>query len=334
MKNIYFLLKLNRYIKSIRLKHLGIYFLHITGKRYFCIFLDPALACNLRCKMCYFSDPEKRKTLKGTFQMSELNKLADALFHRILKLQIGCGAEPSIFPHNKELILLGKAKGVPYISMTTNANLFSDKDWWELVESGLDEVTLSLHGVTKEKYEYFMENASYEKFHASMSVLTKIKRDYPNFKIRVNYTVNKDNLNELSSFFQVFGNYAIDILQIRPIQKIGDSDYDEFSWEEIYEHYDSILDKIKIDCKERSITCMVPNKEDLIKSENEGSSIVQTTYCYASPQGIWHDDFNLETDTYETYAKRAKLGTRLLKNVFRSKKSFNKGKENLNYEIN
>jgi MoaA/NifB/PqqE/SkfB family radical SAM enzyme len=61
MKNIYFLFKVNRLIKSFRIKSLGIYFLHLFGKRYYGIFLDPVYACNLRCRMCYFSDEEKRK---------------------------------------------------------------------------------------------------------------------------------------------------------------------------------------------------------------------------------------------------------------------------------
>lgn len=93
MRNFYFLLKINQHIKSVRLKSAGIYLLHLLGKRYFGIFLDPVLACNLRCRMCYFSDEEKRKRFShGMFKPEDLPRLADAFFHRALKLQIGCGA--------------------------------------------------------------------------------------------------------------------------------------------------------------------------------------------------------------------------------------------------
>ncbi|MDR1369353.1 MAG: radical SAM protein, partial [Dysgonamonadaceae bacterium] len=165
MKNFYAFLRLNGYIKSVRIKHLGIFLLHVLKKRYIGIFLDPVFACNLRCKMCYFSDPEKRKQMAaGKFQSEDIERIADAFFHRALKLQIGCGAEPSLFAHNKEIILLGKRKKVPYISMTTNANLLSKEDIHEFIKAGLDEITLSTHGVKKETYEYFMEGASFEKF--------------------------------------------------------------------------------------------------------------------------------------------------------------------------
>lgn len=333
-KNVYLLLKLNRYIKSFRLKSLGIYLMHLSGKRYLGVFLDPVLACNLRCRMCYFSDEEKRKTMKGIFLQEDLSKLSDALFHRALKLQIGCGAEPSVFKHNEELIRLGKAKGVPYISMTTNANLFSEKDWWQLAEAGLDEVTLSVHGVTKESYEYFMQGASFEKFREAMRILTAVKDKFPSFKVRLNYTVNKDNLEELSRFFEVFGVYRFDILQIRPIQQLGETDYHCFSWEEIYERYDLIIEGLKTACKEKQITCMAPNKEDLVKEENESSMIRESTYCYVSPKYVWRPDFDWQNENYEGYARRTRLGKWLLGNVFRSKKSFDKGKRSLNYEIN
>jgi molybdenum cofactor biosynthesis enzyme MoaA len=283
--------------------------------------------------MCYFSDPEKRKNMKGSFKEEDLYKLADAFFHRALKLQIGCGAEPAIFPHNKTLISLGKAKRIPYISMTTNANLFSEKDWWELVETGLDEITLSVHGVYKESYEYFMEGASFDKFHEAMIVLTNIKKKYPDFKIRINYTVNADNLLELQDFFNVFGHYKFDILQIRPIQQMGETDYHDFSWEKIHDCYDATIEKIKIHCKEKGVTCLVPSKHDLVKKGNESSSITQSTYFYISPRYIWQSDFDLNTDNYERYAKRTHLGWKLLKNVFFRKETFEGERKKLNYEV-
>lgn len=118
--------------------------------------------------------------------------------------------------------------------MTTNGNLYKEKEWRELIVAGLDEVTLSLHGVARQTYEYFMTDASCEAFHSSLQILTILKKEYPDFKLRINYTANKDNLQELSSFFDVYGNYRFDILQIRPIQQLGNTAYNDFSWDDIY----------------------------------------------------------------------------------------------------
>ena len=48
MNRIYQLMKLNRAIKSHRLKLAGILLLHILKLRYLCLRFDPIIACNLR----------------------------------------------------------------------------------------------------------------------------------------------------------------------------------------------------------------------------------------------------------------------------------------------
>jgi molybdenum cofactor biosynthesis enzyme MoaA len=334
MKNIYSLFKINRYIKSVRIKNLIIYILHLTGKRYFGIFIDPVFACNLRCRMCYFSDEEKRKTFThNRMQAEDLDRIAGAFFHRALKLQIGCGAEPSLFPHNIELIRLGKVYKVPYISFITNANRLKDKDWRELVAAGLDEITLSLHGVTQQTYEYFMTGASFETFCNSLQSLTDLKKEYPNLKIRINYTVNQDNLQELVSFFDVFGIYSIDILQIRPIQNMGQTAYSNFSWHSLIEQYDETIETLRQTCVRKQITCIAPGKKNLLKPSNADSNLVDSTYFYISPAYCWENDFNWATDTYESYAKRTHLGRKLLTLVFKPRKQSNNAKKKLNYEI-
>ena len=81
------------------MKLLGIALSHFIKRRYFGVYLDPVLACNFRCKMCYFSDVEKRKELTGIMSEQDVRAVAKAVFHRAVKLQIGCGAEPTLYPH-------------------------------------------------------------------------------------------------------------------------------------------------------------------------------------------------------------------------------------------
>ena len=87
---------------------------------------------------------------------------------------------------------LGKRHKVPYISIITNANLLTEEKIEDLLKAGLDEFTISLHGVHKESYENFMKKASYEKFHNAFRAFAKLKSKY-DFKVRINYTFNKDN---------------------------------------------------------------------------------------------------------------------------------------------
>ena len=190
-----------------------------------------------------------------------------------------------------------------------------------------------LHGVTRQTYEYFMAGASYDDFLSSLRILTDLKKEYSNFKLRINYTVNKDNLQELAFFFETFGSYRFDILQIRPIQQLGNTAYNDFSWDAIYAQYDSIIEKLKTECLQNHITFMAPSKHDLIKTENADDALTDSTYIYLSPRTCWKEDFDLRTDTFDSYAKRNHLGRKLLVKVFQREKSALNTKKRLNYEI-
>lgn len=285
-RNIYNILRLGTQIKSRRLKLLGIWLFHVLGKRYIGVFLDPVLACNFRCKMCYFSDEEKRKSLRGTLKYEEIEAIAGSLFHRALKLQIGCGAEPTLHKDLVKIIALGKQYNVPYVSLTTNGNL--------------------------------MTNGKFDLFRRLLADVAEIKKQHPQFKLRINYTINNDNLEELNRIWEVVGD-ELDILQLRPIQKIGESEYQDFDLTNIYARYDAILVPLIEECRRKHIICLAPDKQNIIvleENDADDNSIEKITYCYVSPQECWQDDFDYRTETFESYAAAHHMGRKLLWKVF------------------
>lgn len=179
-------------------------------------------------------------------------------------------------------------------------------------------------------------NGNFEVFRQLLENISSIKKQYPDFKLRINYTINNDNLNELGSIWDILGN-DVDVLQLPPIQNIGNSVYMDFDLENIYNKYEMIILPIIEEYKKRNIICLVPNKKNLIElGENEGSDnlIEQSTYCYVSLRGCWRDDFDFHTETFESYARKHHLGKVLWSNIFR-KRTRNKGdvSRKLNYIV-
>ena len=330
--NIYKLLQLNRKIKSHRIKFLGLFLLHKLGKRYLAVNLDPVMACNLRCKMCYFTDKDYVRTLKGQFKNEELDQVAKTIFNRALKLQIGCGTEPTLYKELDYIVSLGKQYKVPYISLTTNANLLTEEKIENLLKAGLNEFTISLHGVTKESYESFMKKASYEKFHNTFRAFEKLKAKY-DFKVRINYTFNKDNFFELKEFFTHFNGKSFDILQIRPIQKIGNTEYNDFDLESIREDYIKLISEIRLQCKANNIILMAPDEIPKLDKRNDSSLIFDYTFCYVSPQKFWKDDFDWKRKTFNKFSKEIGWSKTLFFNIFKSKTQLKSLSNKLNYEI-
>lgn len=330
--NIYKLLQLNRKIKSHRIKFLGLFLLHKFNKRYLAVNLDPVMACNLRCKMCYFTDEDYVKTLKGQFKDEDLELVAKSIFNRALKLQIGCGTEPTLYKNLVRIVELGKQYNVPYISITTNANLLSEEKIEALLKAGLNEFTISLHGVTKESYENFMKKASYEKFQNAFKAFAKLKSTY-DFKVRINYTFNKDNFYELKDFFTHFDPKGFDMLQIRPIQKIGNTEYNDFDISTLEADYPSVISTIREQCKTNHILLMAPNTLSTLKDENQSSFVFDYTFCYISPNKFWKEGFNWREESFNTFSKKIGWSQLLFSSVFKSKSQLKTLSHRLNYEI-
>ena len=78
-----------------------------------------------------------------------------------------------------------------------------------------------------------MTNGKFDLFRRLLADVAEIKKQHPQFKLRINYTINNDNLEELNRIWEVVGD-ELDILQLRPIQKIGESEYQDFDLTNIY----------------------------------------------------------------------------------------------------
>lgn len=351
--NIYKAIKLFGKIKSKRLKIMGLMAMHLTGKRYVGVFLDPVMACNLRCRMCYMSDPNKIKELKGRkpMTMADVEVLAKSMFHRAIKLQIGCATEPTLSPLLEGIVACGKKYGVPYISITTNGQLLTGERLERLIAAGLNELTLSIHGLRKETYEYLMNGADFDRFKRLIDSLKVVKRNHPDFKVRLNYVVNSMNRHDLAEFFTgALSGLDFDIVQIRPFQNLGDTSYSDHDLNGVIADYPKLILPIVNRCAAEGRRCLVPEIDNLnsVNDLTDGFSdyVEQLTYYYVgaadddsesanlsvnksgySPERLTFEQYHRDNGTIKEMLKRlvSPNGGKSLVNVKTTKK--------LNYDV-
>ncbi|MDE5559794.1 MAG: radical SAM protein, partial [Bacteroidales bacterium] len=212
-----------------------------------------------------------------------------------------------------------------YISITTNGQLVASErvSLQALVEAGLDEITLSAHGMRAETYEYLMPGADFAHFEKLIGILRDIKAAHPGFKIRLNFTVNPLNVKDLEhdTFWTVWQDVQPDIIQLRPVQKLGETAWTDFDLTPLKTAYADTIGSIAAECRRRNIVCIAPTlaQIDEVASEQDGVSalIEDMTYCYVSPRGCYQDGFDLEHDTYESFHRRMHTGRRLFRTIWR-----------------
>ena len=340
---VYNLLKINHLIKSHRIKFFGLWLLNVTNRRSLGVFLDPVLACNFRCKMCNFSnDNYVKEKMKGVLKEEDLEQIAKVSFKNALKLQIGCAAEPTLFKHNQKLIEIAKRYKVPHISMVTNGNLLTELDITNYVNAGLNEFIISVHGVTKETYESFMEKGSFDLFHQTLALITEQKKSNPQLLLRINYTFNEDNFYELTDLFTSYKQYAIDVVQLRPIDRVGEGTvYNNYSLKKIEIDYKTISYQLKVESEKRAITFIYPSsisrneeQSSIVKTANNSNYLVPFVNCYISPRFYWKEGFDYKNETFFEWKKRIGWNKELFKYIFTSKNKLDLINRNiLNYSI-
>lgn len=296
-----------------RLKLFSVWGAHLMGQRYIGVFIDPILACNLRCQMCYFSDHAYRATLQGRLTAEDCDQFAANLFPHALRLQIGCGAEPSLAPDLViRLIQLGKQYKVPFIAVVTNGNLFTSDILQEAVTAGLNELILSLHGVRKETYESLMVGAKWERF---ISLLESLKKLNNPPAVRLNYTMNKDNIIELSALPDLIRDYPITTVQLRPIQKIGESAYQDFSMEPLLDVYDEIIEPTVRRLQTAGIEVFCPDKKKMSITATPPRHLAklfeEVTYYYLSPQSNGPGIVDFRKVSFLDYTRKIHLAKKL-----------------------
>lgn len=123
--------------------------------------------------MCYFSDPDFKPD-KDKFKIEDIDFIANNFFNYAIRVQIGCAAEPTLFPHNEKIIQEAKHH-VPYVSLTTNASVLNYEKIKQYFTAGLDEIIISMHGCSKEIYESMMPRAKIEHLHQVLSDISELK---------------------------------------------------------------------------------------------------------------------------------------------------------------
>jgi radical SAM protein with 4Fe4S-binding SPASM domain len=123
-------------------------------------YLDPASACNFRCSFC----PTGHKDLiassnydRSLMKWSVFERFVDQLkdFDSPLKaLRLNKIGEPMLNKNLAKMIRLSKQEArVEWVDFATNGYLFNQRDIYEIVESGVDRINISLEGLSTEDYE-------------------------------------------------------------------------------------------------------------------------------------------------------------------------------------
>src|SRR5262249_17804672 len=111
--------------------------------------------------------------------------------------------EPTLDKRLAARVALLKAAGIRKVTFATNAQLLTPKLSSALIDAGLDDIMVSIDGVTKEVFEAIRLRLSFETVLANTLELIRIRnqRQVP-LSVRIRMVIMKENEHEVRPFFE------------------------------------------------------------------------------------------------------------------------------------
>lgn len=194
----------------------------------FNVILDVSEACNFKCNYCFRS--EQNKECWGYAKDSQIMKWE--LFikaveqmkgfpQEVKQISLSNHGEPLVNRRLSDMVKYIKSKGIKSkVAIHTNASLLDESYVYELIDSEIDRIVVSLQGLDGERYRITCGvKIDYEKFYGNLRLLYEKKKKNTQIQIKIANTALEEN--EDGKFFEMYEPIAdrVFVEQIVPIWK-------------------------------------------------------------------------------------------------------------------
>ncbi len=175
--------------------------------------VETTARCNLYCPMCpRESHPQPKADMDASIFGTLVRQAANTAEHMML---IGLG-EPFLDPHIIERIELCHRHSISTL-LSTNGTLLDERVAARVLDSPLEQITLSFDGASKESFEFYRKGAKFEKVRDNFVRFARMKKERRSRLQVVVQMVRMDgNAGEVDEFIRFWSAVAgVDQLRIK-----------------------------------------------------------------------------------------------------------------------
>lgn len=173
-----------------------------TGEFPLFIDIEATSACNLRCPFC--ATTFRGKVIKKGFVTFDAVKriIDEGVSNNLYGVKFNIRGEPLLHQEIHEFVKYAKQRGLIDVYFNSNAMLLTDDIARKLIDAGLDRISISFEGYTKEVYERHRIGSSFEKVLTNIENIQSLKNKmgvkYP--KIRIQTVMLPDVLETFEEY--------------------------------------------------------------------------------------------------------------------------------------
>ncbi len=180
--------------------------------------MEPTTACNLGCPECP-SGLKKFTRPTGKMELVRHEKWLKELSKTVFYVTYYFQGEPFLNPQFLEMIKAAKRYRM-FTATSTNAHFITQDNAEEVVRSGLDQLIISVDGVTQEVYEQYRVHGDLEKVWRATEALVKAKQKLNSStpKLIFQCLAVKPNEHEIPLVFEKAKTLGVDEVRIKSAQ--------------------------------------------------------------------------------------------------------------------
>lgn len=176
--------------------------------------------CNLSCPMCPRTlNPLKPKT--GCMSFEEYRKIIDEIGREIIFLCLWNYGEALLNKDIYRMVDYAKRKSI-IVVMNSNFLPISEGGITQLVDSGLDYLTISMDAAVKETYEKYRVGGDFQRLLGNIRLLVETKRKLKKLTpfIDLQFIIMKDNEGEIDKMVSLAKSLNVDKLSFKKLYNI------------------------------------------------------------------------------------------------------------------
>lgn len=186
------------------------------------LYIEPASACNLHCKMCFRHQWFDENV--GLMKESVLDAVRLAIQEpEIETVFFGGMGEPLLHPALPELVKTAAHAG-KQTELITNGTLLTAEKARQLTDAGLNRLWLSMDGFSRESYEAIRRGGIYETLMRNLDEWNRIPA-HP--KLGLTFVMMRENLRELdciNAFADQVGADRLNLSHVLPGEPLAEED--------------------------------------------------------------------------------------------------------------
>jgi radical SAM protein with 4Fe4S-binding SPASM domain len=196
-----------------------------TSERFLNVFMDQNNKCNLRCKMCGFSDPRVAGLAAYDLPRWLFDRIAADVFPRANYLCLSLMTEPFMTSDFPDRLAAVRDAEVPFSEIITNGTLLTERACQKIIDARISRVIFSIDGGTKAVFENIRIGARFERVLANFAMLRAMRSvqraDLP--QLRINHVLSELNIDHFDDFLSLIRRLRPEEIAVRTISRMSNA---------------------------------------------------------------------------------------------------------------